>query len=93
MTSAQAKTPWVEGRMESMEGDAWRGAEGNPIQIPKNLDNDYRTLLAATEADWERGTIQLIMCRICPGTGFRTWEHFKRHCDTVETHRLLRPLR
>jgi len=74
--------------MESMEGDAWHEAKGNPIQIPKNLDECYRTLLAATEADWESGTLQVIMCRLCLGTGFKTWDHFKRHCDTAETHPL-----
>ena len=88
VTSAQEKTPWVEGQMGRMEGNAWQGAKKNPIRIPTNLDKGYRTLLAATEADWGSGTIQAIMCRICPGTGFRTWERFKRHCDTAEAHPL-----
>ena len=85
VTSAQGKKPWVEGRME---GDAWQGATKIPIRIPANLDKGYRTLLVATEAEWGSGTIQAIMCRICPDTGFRTWERFKRHCDTAEAHPL-----
>jgi uncharacterized C2H2 Zn-finger protein len=88
MTSAQAKTPWVEGRIGWMDGDARQGAKENPIQIPKNLDEDHRTLLVATEAEWESGSIQEIKCRLCVGTTFKTWDHFKRHCDTAETHPL-----
>jgi len=87
MSSAQEKMPWVEGRME-MEEDVWQGATETPISIPRNLDKWCRTLLAATEADWEHGTIQGIMCRLCLGTKFGTWEHFKRHCDTAEAHPL-----
>ena len=86
MASAQEKTRWIEGRMERTEGDAWQGANENPIPIPTNLDKGYRILLAATEADWKNGTIQGIMCRLCLGSRFKTWEHFKRHCDTAETH-------
>jgi len=88
MSSAQEKTLWVEGRMESTEEDVRQGAKEPPISIPRNLDKWCRTLLAATEDDWEHGTIQVVMCRLCLGTRFGTWEHFKRHCDTAEAHPL-----
>jgi len=88
MSSAQEKPLWVERRMEGMEEDVWQGAKETPISIPRKLDKWCRTLLAATKADWEHGTIHVVMCRLCLGTRFGTWEHFKRHCDTAEAHPL-----
>jgi hypothetical protein len=35
-----------------------------------------------------RGSIREIKCQRCPDGTFRTWEDFKRHCDTTETHPL-----
>jgi hypothetical protein len=93
VTSAQDQLPRLEGGVEE---EVWPHidhvvqpqAENNPIPIPNNLSTRYRTLLAATESDWECGTVQGIMCRLCLGVGFRTWERFKRHCDTTEAHPL-----
>jgi hypothetical protein len=93
---AQEETSWVEGKVEKK---TWQDiddkvplmrqrAKGNPIPIPKNLDEEYRTLLVATETDRKRGTMQGIMCQICRGTRFKTWDHFKRHCNTAEAHPL-----
>ena len=93
VTSAQGQTTWVEGKVEEK---AWQPkdsveqlrAKDNLIPIPNSLEKGYRTLLAATEADWERGSIQRIMCQLCLGVGFKTWESFKHHCDTTESHPL-----
>jgi len=50
------------------------------------LRERYSKLLAATEADRERGAVNELRCRICPLARFSTWEGFKRHCDTTRVH-------
>jgi len=55
-------------------------------QIPKRLDEWNRAMLLATPADWERGTIRVFKCRLCPDINFFKWEEFKRHSDMSETH-------
>ncbi|KAH9029405.1 hypothetical protein EDB85DRAFT_1528868 [Lactarius pseudohatsudake] len=54
--------------------------------IPRSLRERYSKLLAATEADWERGAVNELRCRVCPGARFSKWEGFKRHCDTTRVH-------
>jgi hypothetical protein len=93
LTSAQEQMPWVEREVQEevsphINSIVQPEAENNPISIPKNLRKGHRALLAATKDDWERGTIRGIMCRLSLGTGFGTWLHFKRHCDTAEPHPL-----
>jgi hypothetical protein len=63
-------------------------AENEYFQFPRKFKPGYKALLAATQADWARGSIREIKCRRCPDATFRTWEDFKRHCDTTETHPL-----
>ncbi|KAH8978831.1 hypothetical protein EDB92DRAFT_526701 [Lactarius akahatsu] len=61
--------------------------EGRPLfSIPKSLRERYSKLLAATEADWERGAVNELRCQLCPGARFSAWEGFKRHCDTTRVH-------
>lgn len=93
MASTQEETPWVEGSVEEkvwqdVDSVVQQRAKDNLIPIPNNLDDEYRALLAATEADWKRGTIQEIRCRLCRGARFKTWDRFKRHCNTKEAHPL-----
>jgi hypothetical protein len=93
MASTQEETPWVEGRVEEkvwqdVDSVVQQRARDTLIPIPKRLDEEYRTLLAATEADWKRGTIQEIGCRLCRGARFKSWDRFKRHCNTTEAHPL-----
>jgi hypothetical protein len=57
-------------------------------RIPKTFKAGHKALLVATQADWDRGAIQDIKCRLCPDTRLKTWEDFKRHCDTMEAHPL-----
>jgi hypothetical protein len=45
-------------------------------------------MLVATQDDWVRGAIREIRCRLCPDTKLKTWEDFKRHCNTMEAHPL-----
>ena len=88
---------WVEGSVEdvvrgidSMVKQQQQQAEEEEeyFEIPKHLKTVYQALLAATQADWERGAVREIKCRLCPGTKFNKWGGFKRHCDCTETHPL-----
>lgn len=63
-------------------------AGGQHFTIPINLKKGYKSLLAATEADFARRRVQEIKCRLCPHAKFRRWEDYKRHCDTAEAHPL-----
>ena len=58
------------------------------FKISRKLKPAHRELLVATEVDLARGVVQDIKCRICPNTPFKTWEDYKRHCDTAEVHPL-----
>jgi hypothetical protein len=59
---------------------------GEGFMIPKRLRPRHRGLLQATSEDWERGTIDVLKCRLCPSAAFGNWEDFKRHCDFSEAH-------
>ena len=61
-------------------------AESPPFQIPKRLDERDRAMLAATAADWARGSVPVIKCRLCPGTDFSKWDAFTRHAKAAEAH-------
>ena len=41
------------------------------------LNERYRTLPAPAQANWKRGTIDMLKCQLCPDAGFRDWESFK----------------
>jgi hypothetical protein len=58
------------------------------FRIPKRLNERHRRFLWAMSDDWERGTADMLKCRLCPGTAFGKWEDFKRHCDFSEAHPL-----
>jgi hypothetical protein len=62
--------------------------ERGPFPIPECLSQRQRSLLDATPDDLARGTVKKLKCRLCPGTGLRNWEAFKRHCDVMEAHPL-----
>jgi hypothetical protein len=51
------------------------------FEIPKDFKTGYQALLAATKADWARGAVREIKCRLCPDAKFKKWGEFKRHCD------------
>jgi hypothetical protein len=84
--------PWVEERVEE---EAWhhmasaaQQEAGHLLHIPSNFHEGYRILLAATEADWTRGAVDEIKCRLCHDSWFTKWEDFKRHCKVTEAHPL-----
>jgi len=87
--SAQGEEPQQMGgtgqqRQQVAQGGA--GAGELLFPIPGSLRERYSKLLAATEADRERGAINELRCRICPLARFSTWEGFKHHCDTTRVH-------
>ena len=57
------------------------------ITIPK-LRLDHRTLLLASEADFARGAVEAIKCRLCPKAKHKNFDAFKRHCNSEERHPL-----
>ena len=61
-------------------------AEDSLFQIPEGINKWRKTLLLATEADWARGTVRQLKCRVCPDFVFKSWTEFNRHADTAEAH-------
>ena len=86
--AADGQLVWVEGRVEEVARRADSPAQGY-FEIPQNLRAGYMSLLMATQADWERGAVSEIRCRLCPRAVFRKWDDFKRHCNCSEKHPLL----
>ena len=62
-------------------------AEDKYFKFRRTFNSVLKALLAATQAN-SRGSIREIKCRRCPKTTFKTWEDFKRRCNTTETHPL-----
>jgi hypothetical protein len=98
--AADGKLIWVEGSVEAeavrhsdstIQQQQGQGQEQESVQhfkIPRKFKPAHKALLVAMEADFARGTVQEIKCRLCPDTKLKTWEDYKRHCDTMETHPL-----
>ena len=94
VTTAQGQQlPSAEERVEEealhhVDSTVQQQAEDNLFRFPRNFDEGYRALLAATETERENQAVPEIRCRLCPNTGFSTWADFKRHCETTEAHPL-----
>jgi hypothetical protein len=94
--AADGQRHWVEGSVEAepvrRNGSTMQQQQeqGNlqHFKIPNKFKPAHKALLLATEADLARGTVQVIKCRLCPDTTLKTWEDYKRHCDTMEAHPL-----
>jgi hypothetical protein len=98
--SADGQLTWVEGSAEEKsvhhidsavqqeQEQQQEDARDEYFKIPGKFKVGYKALLAATQDDWARGAIREIRCRLCPDTKFKTWEDFKRHCNTMEVHPL-----
>jgi hypothetical protein len=90
------RTPtWVEGRVDEEAVHRidstvqQQQAEATELfKIPRKFKPGHRLLLQASEADFARGAVQTIKCRLCPDTKLKDFEQFKRHCKTSETHPL-----
>ena len=57
--------------------------------IPGKLEPGQRSLLQASDADFARGAVQEIKCRICPNKKLKNFHEFKRHCNFTEAHPLV----
>jgi hypothetical protein len=54
--------------------------------IPRMLTAWQQLLLQTTQADMERGAVNVIKCRMCPNEPFKTWACFARHVRDCEEH-------
>ena len=96
--AADGQLIWVEGSVEEMahctdstvqqQQQQQEEARRKYFKIPKTLKTGCQALLVATQADWARGVVREIKCRLCPDAKFKNWGKFRRHCDYVETHPL-----
>jgi hypothetical protein len=88
--AADGQLIWIEGSVEEIahrtDSTVQRQQEG--FEIPKDLKTGYQALLVAAQADWARGAVCEIKCRLCPDAKFKKWGEFKRHCDCTEAHPL-----
>jgi len=94
--AADGKPTWVEG---SVDEGAVHHIDSSTVQqqheeatehfvIPRIFKPGHRMFLQASEADFARGAVQAIKCRLCPDTKLKNFEEFKRHCRTTERHPL-----
>lgn len=86
---------YVEGSVEeeaehdnTVQQQRQEKTEDRQFKFPKVFEKEQKALLVATETDWACGAIREIKCRLCPDTKLKTWEDFKRHCNTMEAHPL-----
>jgi hypothetical protein len=96
--AADGQLIWVEGSVEEMahrtdsavqqQQQQQEDVQQECFEIPKDLKTGYLALLVATQADWARGAVREIKCRLCPDAKFNKWGGFKRHCECTETHPL-----
>ena len=93
--AADGKLTWVEGSVDEEAAhridstvQQQEDEAANLFVIPRKLESMHRLLLQASEADFARRAVQTIKCRLCPDTELKTFEQFKRHCNTTETHPL-----
>jgi hypothetical protein len=87
---ADGRLIWVEGSVEEgvMEQQREQVQEDKLFKIPQDFETVHEALLAATRADWARGAVKEIKCRLCPDARLNTWVRFRRHCETAEGHPL-----
>ena len=84
---------WVEGSVQE-ESEQQQQQEQQQQEVAKyfkflkRFKMGWEALLAATKADRERGSVREIKFRCCPDMMFKTWDDYKRHCDTSENHPL-----
>ncbi|KAI9511933.1 hypothetical protein F5148DRAFT_1167671 [Russula earlei] len=86
-TTIREELPWVEGREQ---GAAWLHTSNTVQQQEANSANDEDGETAEEyrppAADWARGAVRALKCRLCPDADFSNWEDYKRHSDTAEAH-------
>ena len=87
--AAERQPTWVEGSVgvdavQQQQRQGQQQQDDEYFKIPK-LKPEHRALLAAAQ---DKLVVPEIRCRLCPGTGLKTWEDFKRHCEAMEAHPL-----
>jgi hypothetical protein len=87
---ADGRLIWVEGSVEEevVEQQQEQFQEDKLFKIPQDFETGHKALLVATRADWARGAVKEIKCRVCPDARLNTWVRFKRHCETAKGHPL-----
>lgn len=70
------------------DGEFVAAEDRHLFYFTRRLSNRHSALLVATPADWARGAVPALKCRLCPSAGFSNWDDFKRHCDAMEAHPL-----
>ena len=84
---------WVAGRVDetvvqhsdsAVQQQQQQDEEENKsmIHIPRKFKPVHMALLR----DLKDGMVPEIRCRLCPETELKSWEEYKRHCDTNEAH-------
>jgi len=93
--AADGKPTWTEGSVDEgavhhIDSTVQQQHEEatDLFDIPRKFELAHRLFLQASEADFARGAVQAIKCRLCPDTKLKNFEVFKRHCRTTETHPL-----
>jgi hypothetical protein len=99
VNAADGKPTWVEGSVDeevahhvdnTVEQRQEEEEESNKhFKIPRKFEPGHRLLLQASDADFARGAVQAIECRLCPNTELKNFQEFKRHCDSTEAHPLV----
>ena len=95
--AADGKPTWDEGsvdeeaahRVDNTVEQHQEEVTNRLFQIPRKFAPGYRLLLQASDAEFARGAVQAIKCRLCPSTTLRNFQEFKRHCNFTETHPLV----
>ena len=70
----------------NVDEDKLEAMKDNLFRIPKRPDEKYKRFLGATLEDFTRRTP--LKCKLCPTTGFSSWDDFVRHCKTANSHPL-----
>ena len=89
---------WVEGRVDETVVQHSDSAVQQQQQQQQDEEENKQTMISiprkfkpvhmALLKDLKNGMVPEIRCRLCPDAPLKTWEDFKRHCDTNEAHPL-----
>jgi hypothetical protein len=75
--------PQVTVRSPELTEGRTEGSEGLYI-IPRTLSERQRLMLQTTEDEVEHGAVRVIKCKLCPAVALKSWQCFRRHCNTCE---------
>jgi hypothetical protein len=92
--AAHGKPSWDEGsvdeeaahHVENTVEQHQEAVTNRLFKIPRKFGLAHRSLLQASDADFARGAVQEIRCRLCPNKKIKNFYQFMRHCNFTETH-------